>query len=72
MSCAALFYDGPLAGRVQAFDRDVPPPRFYHEKPGSLVRDKQGAVTVKMLTYVRDVNPFPDGEAWIYLLKEKD
>lgn len=54
----AEFLDGPLRGQVREFDRDEPPPKYY----------MSDGFRTKDLTYIRDDNPFEDGEKWIYVL----
>lgn len=53
----AEFIDGPLQGTIKEFDREEPPlTQFY------------GGGSGRSLTYIREENPFGDGEKWIYML----
>jgi hypothetical protein len=56
---AAEFLDGPLAGTTRTFDRPEPPKKIYCDSE----------VLGHSVTYVRDINPFGDGEQWIYMLE---
>jgi len=55
----AEFIDGPMKGTIRGFDRQEPPLKFYASHP----------VTDAPLTYLRDINPYGDGEEWIYILE---
>ncbi|QGJ95069.1 hypothetical protein SEA_REDWATTLEHOG_208 [Gordonia phage RedWattleHog] len=58
VSSRAEFLDGPLQGQVREFDRSEPPLSVYTSTSGG-----------RSTEYVRDMNPFDDGEMWVYMLK---
>lgn len=66
MSCSVSFLDGPNAGRSHTFyDRDEPPRLITANVPAG--HDRYGNEIQKVVTYVREPSPYPDGPEWVYL-----